>query len=72
MSNLDGTNRKNSTSNEAVINSKLDNNIQSFIEGVFSLQTRRFGTLAELVILEKYNLSSKTDNQHYRFKRQKN
>jgi len=65
MSNLDGNNRKNSTSNEAIINSKLDNNIQSFIEGVFSLQTRRFGTLAELVILEKYNLSSKTDNQHY-------
>lgn len=39
--------------------------ITDFVEGIFSLQTRRFGTVAELIMLEKYGLSDKTSNQHY-------
>lgn len=34
-------------------------------DGIFSLQTRRFGTVAELIIREKYKLSSNTKSQHY-------
>ncbi len=33
--------------------------ITDFVEGIFFLQTRRFGTVAELIMLEKYGLSDK-------------
>lgn len=39
--------------------------IEDFRDGIFSLQTRRFGTVAELVIVEKYKLSEETETQHH-------
>lgn len=30
--------------------------VKIFRDGVFSLHTRRFGTVAELIMLEKYSL----------------
>lgn len=40
----------------------LVNNLR---DGIFSLHTRRFGTVAELVINEKYKFSDSTTSQHY-------
>lgn len=39
--------------------------VKIFRDGVFSLHTRRFGTVAELIMLEKYSLSGNTKNQHH-------
>lgn len=39
--------------------------VRGFRDGVFSLHTRRFGTVAELIVCEKYNMSNDTDSQHH-------
>lgn len=39
--------------------------IKDFRDGIFSLQTRRFGTAAELIVRKKYNLLETTVNQHH-------
>lgn len=43
----------------------MNQEIKNLRDGIFSLQTRRFRIVAELLIREKYDLSNITSNQHY-------
>lgn len=43
----------------------MNDKVTALRDGIFSLHTRRFGTVAELIILEKYSLSDKTKSQHH-------
>ena len=39
--------------------------INEFRNGIFAAQTRRFGTIAELIVTEKYSFLSDTESQHH-------
>lgn len=45
----------------------MDTNIKKFRDGIFSLYTRRFGTVAELMIASLYNLDESLDQFHDRY-----
>lgn len=41
-----------------------NNNLQNFIDGIFSLNTRRFGTVAELMIKELFDFKESPSKQY--------
>lgn len=42
----------------------MSKKVDKFVNGIFNLQTRRFGTLAEIIIRKKYNFKKSNNNDY--------
>jgi len=42
----------------------MSKKVDKFVNGIFNLQTRRFGTLAEIIIRKKYNFTKPDSNDY--------